>query len=86
MTLPRLIRADCGHYVPEDTPPAGEQMIPVTGQCVAVILCPRCRQDLTLTPTPAPPVPVETKVVPPAVAEVVGLQVARARPRRRRPR
>lgn len=41
--LPRLMRADCGHYIPDGSKPAGEYQEAMSGRWLPVYLCSRCR-------------------------------------------
>ena len=58
--LPELRRADCGHFIPADEPPAGRHRNGVHDQ--DVYLCDGCRERLNARK-------VETKVVEPGHAE-----------------
>jgi hypothetical protein len=36
------MHADCGHYIPHDSKPAGEQWSPIASKWVSVYLCREC--------------------------------------------
>ena len=40
--LPRLMRADCGHYIPDGTDPVGQYQEPMSGRWLPVYLCGEC--------------------------------------------
>ena len=40
--LPRLMRADCGHYIPDGSQPVGEYREAMSGRWLPVYLCPAC--------------------------------------------
>lgn len=40
--LPKLMRADCGHYIPDGSQPAGEYREAITGRWLPVYLCSGC--------------------------------------------
>jgi len=67
--LPELRRADCGHFIPADAPPAGRHRNGVHDQ--DVYLCDDCRSRLCARKVETKPGPaVEAKaVVPPAVPD-----------------
>ena len=51
MTLPRLMRGDCGHFIPADSRPTGEMLHPLVPDLpTSIYLCPECAAKLPPQP------------------------------------
>ena len=54
--LPRLIQADCGHWISAETPPAGSRILDTVGymgpsRTANVYLCNQCKARLSDSPS-----------------------------------
>ena len=50
--LPKLIQADCNHFIPEDSEPYGERYETLANRYVPVFLCQQCISQLRQQPKP----------------------------------
>jgi hypothetical protein len=46
MDLPKLMKADCNHFIPADSNPRGQRYEPVSSRWLPVFLCTTCASKL----------------------------------------
>lgn len=48
--LPKLMQADCGHFIPADSPPSGQRHDPLRERWLPVYLCGKCQPGRQVQP------------------------------------